>query len=109
MPGALLDHRVCRVALPVGDSCSAFIRLLVLYRQCHRLAILFASVQECPGHPCHLIGDGHTGLIDPDPCHQLSNPGTLGIGFVSDMADDRAGAMNQQPSDIAIPAFRDAA
>ena len=70
---------------------------------------MFAGMQESPGHPRHLIGDGHTGLIDPNPRHQLPNPGTLGIGFVSDMADDRAGAMNQQSSDIAIPAFRDAA
>ena len=84
-----------------------FINPLELYRQCHRLAILFAGVQKSPGDPCHLIGNGHTGLIDPNPRHQLPNPRTLGIGFVPDMADNRARAMNQEPSDIAIPTFGD--
>jgi hypothetical protein len=68
---------------------------------------MFAGVQESPGDPCHLIGDGYTGLIDPNPRHQLPHPGTLGIGFVPEMADDRARPMNQQPSDIAVPTFRD--
>ena len=64
-------------------------------------------MQESPGHPRHLLGDGHTGLIDPNPRHQLPNPGTLGIRFVLDMADHRVRAMNQEPSDIAIATFGD--
>src|SRR5215471_5201646 len=66
---------------------------------------MFAGVQESPGHPCHLIGDSDTGLIDPNAHHELPHPGTLGIGFVSDMADNRARAMNQEPSDIAVATF----
>ena len=68
---------------------------------------MFPGVQESPGDSRHLIGDGHTGLIDPNPRHELPNPGTLGIGFVSDMADHRARAMNQEPSDIAVAPFGD--
>jgi hypothetical protein len=97
-------------------SCSAPVRglllavstdLLGLYRQYRRLAIMFAGVQESSGNPCHLIGDGHTRLIDPNARYELPDPGTLGIGFVSDMADNRARAMNQEPSDRAVAPFGD--
>src|SRR4030095_14014556 len=58
---------------------------------------MLAGMQESPGDPRHLIGDGDTGLIDPNPCHQLPNPGTLGIGLVPDMADDRERTMIPPP------------
>jgi hypothetical protein len=70
---------------------------------------VFTGVQKSPGDPCHLIGDSHTGLIDPNPRHELPNPRTLGIGFVPDMTDDGACAMNQETPDIAISAFGDPA
>src|SRR5215471_7405375 len=72
--------------------------LIDLYRQYCWLAIVFTNIQESPDHPYHLMDDGHTGLIPPKPRHQLPHPNTLGIGFIPDMADNRARAMNQQPS-----------
>src|SRR5215471_13315896 len=113
MPGELARAPRLSCSAPGGGLLLAISLALIdlkgLYRQYCRLAIVFAGVQKSPGDPCHLIGDGHTGLIDPNPRHQLPNPRTLGIGFVPDMANDRARAMNQQAPDIAIPTFGDAA
>src|SRR4029453_12739411 len=114
-------HTVCSLCVMPGElaraprlSCSApggglllaisfdLLELLGLYRQYCWLAIVFAGVHKSPGDPCHLIGHGHTGLIHPNPRHQLPHPRTLGIGFVPDMANDRARPMHQQPSDIAV-------
>ena len=113
MPGELARAPRLSCSAPGGGLLLAISLALIdlkgLYRQYCRLAIVFAGVQKSPGDPCHLIGDGHTGLIDPNARHQLPNPRTLGIGFVPDMADHRARTMHQQPSDIAVASLGDPA
>ena len=68
-------------------------------------AVALARAEEGPRYTGHFVRDGHTGLIHPYACDELSYPYTGGIGFRPRAAHDRTGTMNEQAPQVAIPPF----
>ena len=70
------------------------------------MAIAVTFRQQGPGDPGRLIGLGDTGAVRPTPGFDPLEPSTPGIGFAIDHPQDRAGAMDEEGTEIAIPALR---
>ena len=64
--------------------------------------------QYGPTDARHLVGIRHRGLVDADPGDQSPDPATERILLVADATDHGPGAMHQQATQGAIPAFTDA-
>src|SRR5215510_4497237 len=70
------------------------------------LAIIVTLRQQCPGDPCGLIGLGDAGTVLPAPGFDRLEPATPGIRLAIDDPQHRAGTMDEQGAQVAIPALR---
>ena len=62
--------------------------------------------QQRPGDPCGLIGLGDAGTVLPTPSFDPLEPATPGIRFAIDDPQHRAGTMDEEGAEVAIPALR---
>ena len=62
--------------------------------------------QQRPGDPCGLIGLGDAGTVLPAPGFDPLEPATPGIHLAIDDPQHRAGTMDEEGAEVAIPALR---
>jgi hypothetical protein len=62
--------------------------------------------QQRPSDPCGLIGLGDAGTMLPTPGFDPLEPATPGIRFAIDDPQHRAGTMDEEGAEVAIPALR---
>ena len=67
-----------------------------------------APSKHGPDHPCILFGDRHRCAVEPAPLPKLVDPLIIGVGLVRSRSHDGAGAMNEQASQVLVPALGDA-
>ena len=66
------------------------------------------TLQERKRHAGILIRQGHHRFVEASPFYKVADPATDGISFLAPMRDHGPGPVNQDASQIPIPAFADA-
>src|SRR6516162_8882809 len=83
----------------------------LVYSRCQqqlRFCVSLAANHDCPSHPCNLVGESNCRHLCRSATHYSCEPGSP-RAVLSRVANDRHSTGDEEPSQIAIALFGDAA